>query len=125
MKASIRQVEGVAFLDLSGRIKLGEGSSLLREIVNALLSKGQKYIRLNLGDISYIDSSGIGELVSAFTSVRNQGRPIDTAAPNQESARSAADHQALHCLRRERRRSGGYRGICLVPRSVSGVPFSA
>ena len=73
MKASIRQVEGVAILDLSGRIKLGEGSSLLREIVKDLLSKGQKNILLNLGDISYIDSSGIGELVSAFTSVRNQG----------------------------------------------------
>src|SRR5664279_1792708 len=73
MKASIRQVEGVAILDLSGRIKLGEGSSLLRDIVKDLLSKGQKNILLNLGDISYIDSSGIGELVSAFTSVRNQG----------------------------------------------------
>ena len=73
MKASIRQVEGVAILDLSGRIKLGEGSSLLREIVKDLLSKGQKNILLNLGDISYIDSSGIGDLVSAFTSVRNQG----------------------------------------------------
>jgi anti-sigma B factor antagonist len=45
----------------------------LREIVKDLLSKGQKNILLNLGDISYIDSSGIGELVSAFTSVRNQG----------------------------------------------------
>ncbi|MGA3318106.1 MAG: STAS domain-containing protein [Candidatus Korobacteraceae bacterium] len=73
MKASIRQVEGVTILDLSGRIKLGEGSSLLRDIVKDLLSRGQKNILLNLGDISYIDSSGIGELVSAFTSVRNQG----------------------------------------------------
>ena len=45
----------------------------MREIVKDLLSKGQKNILLNLGDISYIDSSGIGELVSAFTSVRNQG----------------------------------------------------
>ncbi len=73
MRASIRQVEGVVIVDLSGRIKLGEGSSVLRDTVKDLLGKGQKNILLNLGDISYIDSSGIGELVSAFTSVRNQG----------------------------------------------------
>jgi len=73
MKASVRQVEDVIVVDLSGRIKLGEGSSTLRETVKDLLAKGHKKILLNLGDISYIDSSGIGELVSAFTSVRNQG----------------------------------------------------
>jgi anti-sigma B factor antagonist len=73
MKATVRQVEGVVVVDLSGRIKLGEGSSILRDTVKDLLSKGQKHILLNLGDISYIDSSGIGELVAAFTSVRNQG----------------------------------------------------
>jgi len=73
MKASVRQVEGVIVVDLSGRIKLGEGSVTLRETVKDLMSKGHKKILLNLGDISYIDSSGIGELVSAFTSVRNQG----------------------------------------------------
>jgi anti-sigma B factor antagonist len=73
MKASVRQVESVIVVDLSGRIKLGEGSTTLRETVKDLMSKGHKKILLNLGDISYIDSSGIGELVSAFTSVRNQG----------------------------------------------------
>ena len=73
MKASTRQVRGVAVVDLSGNIKLGEGTSVLRETVKDLLGKGQKNILLNLGEISYIDSSGIGELVSAFTSVRNQG----------------------------------------------------
>ena len=73
MKASVRQVEGVIVVDLSGRIKLGEGSVTLRETVKDLMAKGHKKILLNLGDISYIDSSGIGELVAAFTSVRNQG----------------------------------------------------
>jgi len=73
MKATVRQVEGVVVVDLSGQIKLGEGSSIVRDTVKDLLSKGQKNILLNLADISYIDSSGIGELVSAFTSVRNQG----------------------------------------------------
>ena len=73
MKASTRQIDGVTIVDLSGRITLGEGSVVLRDTVKELLSKGQKKILLNLGDVSYIDSSGIGELVSAFTSVRNQG----------------------------------------------------
>ncbi|HYM12263.1 MAG TPA: STAS domain-containing protein [Bryobacterales bacterium] len=73
IKASARQVDGVTIVDISGRITLGEGSSALRETVKDLLSKGQKKILLNLGDVSYIDSSGIGELVSSFTSVNNQG----------------------------------------------------
>ena len=73
VKISTRQVDGVTILDMSGRITLGEGSTVLRETVKDLLSKGQRKILLNLGDVTYIDSSGIGELVSAFTSVRNQG----------------------------------------------------
>ena len=73
MKVSTRQVDGVTILDLSGRITLGEGSVTLRDTVRDVLAKGSKKILLNLGDISYIDSSGIGELVSAFTSVRNAG----------------------------------------------------
>jgi len=73
IKISTRLVDGVTIVDLSGRITLGEGSSTLRETVRDLISKGQKSILLNLGDVSYIDSSGIGELVSSFTSVSNQG----------------------------------------------------
>ena len=72
MKASSRQVDGVTVVDLSGRITLGEGSVVLRDLVRDLLTKGQKRILLNLGDVTYIDSSGIGELVSAYTTVRNQ-----------------------------------------------------
>ena len=73
IKASTRLVDGVTIVDLSGRITLGEASSTLRETVRDLISKGQKNILLNLGDVTYIDSSGIGELVSSFTSVSNQG----------------------------------------------------
>ncbi len=73
VKISTRQVDGVTVLDMSGRITLGEGSVQLRDAVRDLLSKGQKHILLNLGDVTYIDSSGIGELVSAFTTVKNQG----------------------------------------------------
>ena len=73
MKVATRQVDGVTILDLSGRITLGEGSVTLRDAVHDAMAKGSKRILLNLGDISYIDSSGIGELVSAYTTVRNQG----------------------------------------------------
>ena len=73
MKASNRQINGVTVVDMSGRITLGEGSVILRDTIKDLLGKGQKKILLNLGNVTYIDSSGIGELVSAFTSVRNQG----------------------------------------------------
>jgi anti-sigma B factor antagonist len=76
MKVSSRQVNDVTIVDWSGPIKLGEGSSLLRDTVKDLLGKGQKKILLNLGDVNYIDSSGIGELVSAFTSVRSQGGEV-------------------------------------------------
>ena len=73
MKLSSRQVDGVTIVDCSGRITLGEGSVTLRDTVRDLLSKGNKKIILNLAEVNYIDSSGIGELVSAFTSVRNAG----------------------------------------------------
>jgi anti-sigma B factor antagonist len=73
IKASTRQVDAVTVVDLSWRITLGEGSTVLRDTVRDLLSRGQKKILLNLGDVTYIDSSGIGELVSGFTTAANQG----------------------------------------------------
>jgi len=73
MKANNREVDGVTVVDMSGRITLGEGSVVLRDTIRDLIGKGQKKILLNLGDVTYIDSSGIGELVSAFTAVRREG----------------------------------------------------
>ena len=73
MRATIRQVNSVSVVDLSGRITLGEGCSQLRELIRDLLSKGHNKLLLNLGDVTYIDSSGIGELVSGFTAVSNGG----------------------------------------------------
>lgn len=68
-----RQIVDVIVIDVVGRITLGEGASALREMIRGLVAKGTKKILLNLSDVSYIDSSGIGELVSGFTSVTNQG----------------------------------------------------
>ena len=68
-----REVEGISILDISGRITLGEGSSAVRDTVRDLLAKGSKKILLNLSDVNYIDSAGMGELIAAFTSTTNQG----------------------------------------------------
>jgi anti-sigma B factor antagonist len=72
LKIASREVAGVSILDLSGRITLGEGSVQLREAIRGLIGKGKKQILLNLGEVNYIDSSGLGELVSAFTTAKNQ-----------------------------------------------------
>lgn len=73
MTASTRLVSGVTIVDLKGRIVLGEESAGLRDLIRNLASEGTKKILLNFRNIDYIDSSGLGELVSAFTSVRSQG----------------------------------------------------
>jgi anti-sigma B factor antagonist len=73
VKLSTRQVGDVSVVDVAGRITLGEGSSALRDLLKDMVCKGQKKILLNLGEVTYIDSSGIGELVSAFTTIANQG----------------------------------------------------
>ena len=73
MKATIRQVDSVTVVDFSGRITLGEGCAQLRQLIRDQLAKGNKNVLLNLADVTYIDSSGIGELVSAYTAVSNQG----------------------------------------------------
>jgi len=72
MTTTTRQVGGVTIVDISGRVVLGEESAALRNLVCDLLAKGHRKILLNLGDVNYIDSSGLGSLVSAFTSVRKQ-----------------------------------------------------
>ena len=68
-----REAGNVTILDLSGKITIGEGSVQLREAVRGLLDSGHKAILLNLGDVSYVDSSGIGELVSSYTTTSNNG----------------------------------------------------
>jgi anti-sigma B factor antagonist len=73
LKTSTREVQGVSIVDIKGRIVIGEESARLRDLVHDLLSKGHKKILFNLGDVHYIDSTGLGSLVSAFTSVRKQG----------------------------------------------------
>ena len=73
MKITRRQDNGVIIVDVSGQITLGEKGNLLRNTIRDLLGEGHKSILLNLGNVTYIDSAGLGELITAFTSVRNRG----------------------------------------------------
>jgi anti-sigma B factor antagonist len=73
MKIETRTVGDVHILDCSGKITLGEGTMAVRNQVRDVLKNGGKKIILNLADVNYIDSSGIGELVSSYTTVTNQG----------------------------------------------------
>jgi anti-sigma B factor antagonist len=73
MTTTTRQVGDVTVVDIIGRIELGEESAAVRDVVCDLLSEGHTQILLNLGEVHYIDSMGLGTLVSAFTSVRKQG----------------------------------------------------
>jgi anti-sigma B factor antagonist len=73
MKINSREVDRVTVVDLSGPLILGDGTTGLREQIRALLAKGSKLILLNLNGVPYIDSCGIGELVSSFTAVRREG----------------------------------------------------
>jgi anti-sigma B factor antagonist len=71
-----RQVGDVTVIDVVGRITLGEGASAFRDTIRELAANGKKKLLLNLAEVSYIDSSGIGEMVSGFTTVANQGGAV-------------------------------------------------
>lgn len=73
MTTTVRTVGDVTIVDITGRITLGEESAALRSLVSDLLHKGNKKILLNLAEVNYIDSSGLGDLVSSFTTVRKSG----------------------------------------------------
>ncbi len=73
MKIDSRTIGDIHFLDCSGKITLGEGTMTVRNTVRSILKDGGKKIVLNLADVHYIDSPGVGELVSTFTTVASQG----------------------------------------------------
>ena len=73
VKLTNRQVGDVTVVDAEGRITLGDGASTFRDLIRDLVGNGNKKLLVNLGEVSYIDSSGIGELVSGFTTVQNAG----------------------------------------------------
>jgi anti-sigma B factor antagonist len=73
LKIHRREMHGVVILDLAGRITTGEPSVTVRDAVREEIDKGLKNILLNMGDITYIDSAGLGELIAAYTTIKNRG----------------------------------------------------
>ena len=73
MQIDERTVGDVVVLDIKGRVQLGEGDEMLKDKVNSLLNQGRKKIVLNLAEVPYIDSAGLGEVVRTFTTVSRQG----------------------------------------------------
>jgi anti-sigma B factor antagonist len=74
-----KEVDGVTVLSLAGRVTLGEGSNLLRTKINEVLSQGKTRLVLDLAEVGYIDSAGLGTLVAGFTSAQNQGANLKLA----------------------------------------------
>jgi len=71
-----RKVDGVSILDLSGKLTIGEPVIQLRDALRAQVASGETRILVNLADVTYVDSSGLGELVSSYTTVRNKGGDV-------------------------------------------------
>ncbi len=79
MQIAEREVGAVTVLDLSGKITLGEGDALLKDKLHSLLHRGKKTVLLNLAEVSYVDSAGLGALVSAYTTVTREGGSLKLA----------------------------------------------
>src|SRR6202034_4049920 len=76
LTAKTRQVGDVAIVDLHGKVTLGENTGIWRDELRSLLAQGKKNIILNMKDVSYVDSAGLGELVGAYTTATNQGGAV-------------------------------------------------
>jgi anti-sigma B factor antagonist len=83
-KAAIREVGDVTVIDMDGRITLGEGSALLRDLIRQSISKGRKKIVMNMAGIVYIDSTGLGELVSGYRLVKSEGGELKLLSLNKK-----------------------------------------
>jgi anti-sigma B factor antagonist len=73
LKSTSREINGVTVIDLDGRITLGDGSALLRDLIHENVGNGHKKLLLNLAGVNYLDSTGLGELVSGYRFVKSQG----------------------------------------------------
>jgi anti-sigma B factor antagonist len=83
-KATTRDVGDVTIIDLDGRITLGEGSNLLRDLVRERLAKGRRKILLNMSTVNYVDSTGLGELVSAYRFIKGEGGELKLLGINKK-----------------------------------------
>src|SRR5262249_32027444 len=97
LTTTTRQAGSVTIVDMSGRIVLGHESASLRSLVSDLLSKGHNKILLNFADVDYIDSSGLGYLVGAFTSVRNHKGELKVLNPT-KNVQEVMQRTKLHTV---------------------------
>src|SRR5436309_12768003 len=77
LNVKTRKVDGIVVVDMSGRLTIGEPVLLLRETLRVQVNDGARQFVFNLGEVSYIDSSGLGDLVSAYTTVRNKQADVN------------------------------------------------
>ena len=98
LTAKTRQVGNVSIVDLNGKITLGESSGVLRDELNSLLAMGRKSIIVNMANVSYVDSAGLGELVGKYTTATNQGGSIKLLHLSRKDERSVADYQLFHTI---------------------------
>jgi anti-sigma B factor antagonist len=82
MQATTRQIKDIAIVNISGRITVGEGNVMLRDLVRELIEKGSNKILLDLHEVGYVDSSGIGELVKTYTTVHTHGGQLKLVSPS-------------------------------------------
>ena len=99
MQIEERVVDGVTILDLKGKMTLGEGDELLKDKINSLLQQEKKQLLLNLENVPYIDSAGLGEIVRTYTTVSRQGGQAEAAEPDEAHSGSSGDHEAAHRVR--------------------------
>jgi len=106
IKMTNSEVGGVSVVELDGRIVLGEESNSLREKLKSLVAAGKKNIVLNMANVTYIDSMGLGTLVAAHVSAKTQGASVRLCHLGQKISRCIASDQAADCFRRLRYPSG-------------------
>jgi len=116
-KINIRHMEGVTVLEVSGRIVLGEGGIVFRDSFQDVLKAGTQKVVVDLGGVTYMDSSGLGELTNAYTSAKARGCDVKLGSSHQEARRPDADYQAGHSIRHLLRRGRSSRLFLQLPTS--------
>ena len=99
MQIDERQAGDVTILDVKGKLTLGEGDEVLKDKINSLVLQGRKKLVLNLAEVPYIDSAGLGEIVRTYTTVSRQGGMPEAAQPDQADYRPSGHHQAADRVR--------------------------
>ena len=105
MQIEERSAGDVTILDLKGKMTLGEGDEILKDKINSLVLQGRKKLVLNLAEVPYIDSAGLGEIVRTYTTVSRQGGSLKLLSLTKRITDLLVHHEAADRLRDLRQRS--------------------